>query len=85
MSKVEGRYWTEAEKTYARMVKDFEKTVGGVLFYGLIRPYVRALIEANQRERAVEAVEFLRKRKVLDLSPGSILAGEMSKLLGRFN
>jgi len=85
MAKVEARNWTEAEKTYERMVKDFEKTAGGELFYGLIRPYVRALIEANQRERAVEAVEFLRKRKVLDLSPGSILAGEMSKLLGRFN
>ena len=85
MAKVEARNWTEAEKTYERMVKDFEKTAGGELFYGLIRPYVRALIEANQRERAVEAVEFLRKRKVLDLSPGSILAGEMRKLLGRFN
>jgi len=85
MAKVEARNWTEAEKTYERMVKDFEKTAGGELFYGLIRPYVRALIEANQREKAVEAVEFLRKRKVLDLSPGSILAGEMSKLIGRIN
>ena len=66
------------------MVKDFEKTAGGELFYGLIRPYVRALIEADQRKRAMDAVEFLKKRKVLDMSPGSILAGEMKKLLGRF-
>jgi hypothetical protein len=85
MKKVEDQKWTEAEKSYERMVKDFEKTAGGELFYGLIRPYVRALIEANQRERAMEAIEFLKKRKVLDLGPGSILGLEMNKLLGRFN
>jgi hypothetical protein len=84
MAKVEAKNWTEAEKSYERFVKDFEKTAGGELFYGLIRPYVRALIDANQRKRAVDAVEFLKKRKVLDLGPGSILAGEMKKLLGRF-
>ena len=84
MAKVEAREWTEAGKSYERMVKDFEKTAGGELFYGLIRPYVRALIDANQRKRAVDAVEFIKKRKVLDLRPGSILAGEMKKLLGRF-
>jgi hypothetical protein len=85
MAKVEAKKWTEAEKSYERMVKDFEKTAGGELFYGLIRPYVRALIDANQRERATDAIEFLKKRKVLDLGPGSILGLEMNKLLGRLN
>jgi hypothetical protein len=84
MAKVRDKNWTEAERSYERMVKDFEKTAGGELFYGLIRPYVRALIEADQRKRAMDAVEFLKKRKVLDMSSGSILAGEMKKLLGRF-
>jgi hypothetical protein len=83
MAKVEDKKWSEAEKSYERMVKDFEKTAGGELFYGLIRPYVRALIEANQRDRAMDAIEFLKKRKVLDLGPGSILGLEMNKLLGR--
>ena len=85
MAKVEDKKWTEAEKSYERMVKDFEKTAGGELFYGLIRPYVRALIDANQRDRAMDAIDFLKKRKVLDLGPGSILGLEMNKLLGRFN
>lgn len=85
MAKVSDKKWTEAEKSYERMVKDFEKTAGGELFYGLIRPYVRALIDANQRERAVDAIDFLKKRKVLDLGPGSILGLEMNKLLGRLN
>ena len=85
MAKVEEKKWTEAEKSYERMVKDFEKTAGGELFYGLIRPYVRALIDANQRDRAMDAIDFLKKRKVLDLGPGSILGLEMNKLLGRFN
>jgi hypothetical protein len=85
MAKVEGEKWTEAQKSYERMVKDFEKTAGGELFYGLIRPYVRALVEADQRDRAMDAIEFLKKRKVLDLGPGSILGLEMNKLLGRLN
>ena len=85
MAKVEDKKWTEAEKSYERMVKDFEKTAGGELFYGLIRPYVRALIDANQRDRAMDAIDFLKKRKVLDLGPGSILGLEMNKLLGRLN
>jgi hypothetical protein len=31
----------------------------------------------------MDAIEFLKKRKVLDLGPGSILGLEMNKLLGR--
>ncbi len=85
MAKVEKKDWSEAEKSYERMVKDFEKTAGGELFYGLIRPYVRELVDAGQRDRAVDAIEFLKKRKVLDLGPGSIIGLEMNKLLGRFN
>jgi hypothetical protein len=83
MAKVKAKKWTEAKKSYERFVKDYEKTAPGELFYELIRPYVRALIDANQPERAVNAVEFLKKRKVLDLGPGSILGRKMNKLLGR--
>ena len=38
MAKVEDKKWTEAEKSYERMVKDFEKTAGGELFYGSFGP-----------------------------------------------
>lgn len=85
MNKLEKKEWVEAERSYERMVKDFEKTAGGELFYGLIRPYVEKLAQNGRTEEALDAIEFLKKRKVLDLGPGSIIGLEMQKLLQKIN
>ena len=85
MNKLEKKEWTDAERSYERMVKDFEKTAGGELFYGLIRPYVEKLAQNGKKEEAMDAIEFLKKRKVLDLGPGSIIGLEMQKLLQKIN
>ena len=81
----EKKEWIEAEKSYERMVKDFEKTAGGELYYSLIRPYVEKLAQNGKKEEAMDAIEFLKKRKVLDLGPGSIIGLEMQKLLQKIN
>ncbi|MDG0965332.1 MAG: hypothetical protein P8O23_09705 [Opitutales bacterium] len=85
MNKLAKKDWAEAERSYERMVKDFEKTAGGELFYGLIRPYVEKLDQNGRTEEALDAIEFLKKRKVLDLGPGSIIGLEMQKLLQKIN
>ena len=85
MNKLAKKEWAEAERSYERMVKDFEKTAGGELFYGLIRPYVEKLDQNGRTEEALDAIEFLKKRKVLDLGPGSIIGLEMQKLLQKIN
>ena len=61
-------------------MRDFEKTAGGELFYKLIRPYVETLAEAGQATQARNAIDFLKKRDVLDLGPDSIIGREMKKL-----
>ena len=73
MNKLERKLWADAEKSYERMVKDFEKTAGGELYYNLVRPYVETLARSGQKEQAMDAIEFLKKRNVLDLGPGSII------------
>ena len=85
MNLVSAKNWTSAEKAYERMVRDFEKTAGGELYYGLIRPYVEKLVSMDQKKQALDAIEYLKKRKVLDLGPGSIIALEMDKLIGQIN
>jgi hypothetical protein len=85
MNKVNAKQWTEAERAYERMVKDFEKTAGGELYYNLIRPYVERLVAMGQKKQAHEAIEYLKKRNVLDLGPGSIIGLEMEKLIGKIN
>jgi hypothetical protein len=85
LNKVEDQKWTEAEKSYERMVKDFEKTAGGELYYNLIRPYVEKLVQVGQKKQALDAIEFLKKRSVLDLGPGSIIGLEMQKLIQKIN
>jgi hypothetical protein len=85
MNKVEAKNWSDAEKSYERMVKDFEKTAGGELYYNLIRPYVEKLFSMGQKKQAMDAIEFLKKRNVLDLGPGSIIGLEMEKLLQKIN
>jgi len=67
------------------MVKDFEKTAGGELYYNLVRPYVETLVRSGRKEQAMDAIEYLRKRNVLDLGPGSIIGLEMQKLLQKIN
>ena len=37
MNKLEKKLWVDAEKLFERMVKDFEKTAGGELYYGLVQ------------------------------------------------
>ena len=39
----------------------------------------------DQKKQALDAIEYLKKRKVLDLGPGSIIALEMDKLIGQIN
>ncbi len=85
MNKVEAKNWSDAGKSYERMVKDFEKTAGGELYYNLIRPYVEKLFSMGQKKQAMDAIEFLKKRNVLDLGPGSIIGLEMEKLLQKIN
>ena len=85
MNKLEKAEWSDAEKLYERMVKDFEKTAGGELYYGLIRPYVEKLAQSGRKDQAMDAIEFLKKRKVLDMGPGSIIGLEMQKLIQKIN
>ncbi len=85
MNKLEKKLWADAEKSYERMVKDFEKTAGGELYYNLVRPYVETLARSGQKEQAMDAIEFLKRRDVLDLGPGSIIGLEMQKLLQKIN
>jgi hypothetical protein len=85
MKKLEKKLWSDAEKLFERMVKDFEKTAGGELYYGLVRPYVETLDRSGQKEQARDAIDFLKKRNVLDLGPGSIIGLEMQKLLQKIN
>ena len=85
MNKLEKKLWADAEKTYERMVKDFEKTAGGELYYNLVRPYVETLVRSGRKEQAMDAIEYLKKRNVLDLGPGSIIGLEMQKLLQKIN
>ena len=85
MKKLEKKLWSDAEKLFERMVKDFEKTAGGELYYGLVRPYVETLAQSGQKEQARDAIDFLEKRNVLDLGPGSIIGLEMQKLLQKIN
>ena len=77
---LENEDWKGAQKQYERLVRDFEKTAGGELFYKLIRPYVETLAEAGQTTQARNAIDFLKKRDVLDLGPDSIIGREMKKL-----
>ena len=49
LDKVNAKQWMEAERAYERMIKDFEKTAGGELYYGLIRPYVERLVSMGRR------------------------------------
>ncbi len=77
---LENEDWKGAQKQYERLVRDFEKTAGGELFYKLIRPYVETLAEAGQATQARNAIDFLKKRDVLDLGPDSIIGREMKKL-----
>ena len=51
MNLVSAKNWTSAEKTYERMVRDFEKTARGELYYGLIRPYVEKLVSMDQKNK----------------------------------
>jgi hypothetical protein len=85
MAKLDKKLWVDAEKLFERMVKDFEKTAGGELYYGLVRPYVETLARSGQKEQAMDAIDFLKKRNVLDLGPSSIIGLEMSKLLQKIN
>ena len=85
MKKLEKKLWSDAEKLFERMVKDFEKTAGGELYYGLVRPYVETLAQSGQKEQARDAIDFLKKRNVLDLGPGSIIGLEMQTLLQKIN
>jgi hypothetical protein len=55
------------------------------LYYGLVRPYVETLARSGQKEQAMDAIDFLKKRNVLDLGPGSIIGLEMQKLLQKIN
>ena len=80
MKLVEAKDWTGAEKQYERFVRDFEKTAGGELFYKLVRPYVETLAGEGQRDQARNAINYLKKRDVLDLGPDSIIGREMKKL-----
>ena len=85
MNKLEKKLWVDAEKLFERMVKDFEKTAGGELYYGLVRPYVETLARSGKKEQAMDAIDFLKKRNVLDLGPGSIIGLEMQTLLQKIN
>lgn len=85
MKKLDEKLWSDAKKLYERMVKDFEKTAGGELYYGLVRPYVETLAKGGKNEQAMDAIEFLKKRDVLDLGPGSIIGLEMQNLLQKIN
>jgi hypothetical protein len=80
MKLVEAKDWAGAEKQYERFVRDFEKTAGGELFYKLVRPYVETLSGARQGGQARDAIDYLKKRDVLDLGPDSIIGREMKKL-----
>ena len=80
MKLVEAKDWKGAEKQYERFVRDFEKTAGGELFYKLVRPYVETLAGARQGGQARDAIDYLKKRDVLDLGPDSIIGREMKKL-----
>ena len=84
LDKVNAKQWMEAERAYERMIKDFEKTAGGELYYGLIRPYVERLVSMGRKEQAMDAIDYL-ERDVLDLGSGSIISLEMQKLLGKIN
>ena len=80
MKLVEAKDWKGAEKQYERFVRDFEKTAGGELFYKLVRPYVETLAGSSQGGQARDAIDYLKKRDVLDLGPDSIIGREMKKL-----
>ena len=73
------------EKLVERMVEECEKTGGGEVGDGLVRPYVETLARSGRKEQAMDAIDFLKKRNVLDLGPGSIIGLEMQKLLQKIN
>jgi hypothetical protein len=80
LESLENEDWSGAEKQFQRLVRDFEKTAGGELFYKLVRPYVETLAEAGQKAQALAAIDYLKKRNVLDLGPTSIIGREMRLL-----
>lgn len=63
-----------------RLVRNFEKTAAGELFYKLVRPYVQTLVEAGQVGQARAVIDFLKKREVLDLGPNSIIGRDIRSL-----
>ena len=71
MAKVEDKKWTEVEKVTRGWSRTLRNSGRGIVLRAHW-PYVRA-DDANQRDRAMDAIDFLKKRKVLDLGPGSIL------------
>ena len=68
LDKVNAKQWMEAERAYERMIKDFERR-RWQLYYGLIRPYVERLVSMGRKEQAMDAIDYLKKRDVLDLGP----------------
>jgi len=70
MNKLEKKLWVDAEKLFERMVKDFEKTAGGELYYGLVRPYVETLAEVVRKNRQWMRLIFLKREMYWILVPG---------------
>lgn len=68
----------EAFATYRSQLSRLGKTGGGNFFLEITRPFVRALADAGDTARAVEAVSLARK--ALRPEPGSILAIDLNDL-----
>jgi len=75
---IEAQRWDEAEKEFKRMIRRFDETGGGSLFYQLIRPYVLTCAEEGQWDLAEDAMKYAEKR--MPVAPGSILQMEFERL-----
>lgn len=77
-TQLDAQRWDEAEKEFKRMIRRFDETGGGSLFYQLIHPYVLTCAEEGQWELAEDAMKYAEKR--VAAAPGSILEMEFRHL-----
>ncbi|MDZ4788054.1 MAG: hypothetical protein SH807_03860 [Blastochloris sp.] len=75
---VEAKNWKEAEDQFKKLIRRFDDNGGGNLFYDVVRPYVKACMENDQKKQAKDGLKFSVKKIRMD--EDSILAKEFKKL-----
>jgi hypothetical protein len=78
LEKVDAGKWDEADAEYKKLVRKFDAQGGGNLFYVLVRPYFKVCLDAGEKERAKDALNYVISK--MDVESGSILDKEIQTL-----